>query len=97
MVLFSPLILWSSLSAISCVAGQLVRALPLADDLALVSNSAQDLQALLNALAAYCDFHNVQSQVFKADIVPSYQIFPSLMIFFDLVVKWLGHFLQRQR
>ena len=51
------------------LAGQLIRALLLADDPALVAHSAADLQALLDAWAAYCDSHHFQTQVGKAEVV----------------------------
>ena len=47
------------------LAGKLIRALLLADDLAIVAHSAADLQSLLDAWAAYCDLHNIQTQVVK--------------------------------
>ena len=51
------------------LAGQLIRALLLADDLALVAHSAADLQAVLDAWAAYCDSHHFQTQVGKVEEV----------------------------
>ena len=54
------------------LAGQLIRALLLADNLAIVAHSAADLQALLDAWAAYCDSHHFQTQVLlvgKVEIV----------------------------
>ena len=51
------------------LAGKLIRALLLADDLAIVAHSAADLQSLLDAWAAYCDLHNIQTQVVKTENV----------------------------
>ena len=51
------------------LAGQLIRALLLAEDLALVAHSAADLQALLDACAAYCGPHLFQIQVGRTEAV----------------------------
>ena len=51
------------------MASRLIRALLLADDLALFAHSEEDLQALLDAWAVYCDRHHFETQVAKTEIV----------------------------
>ena len=51
------------------LASRLIRALLLADDLALFAHSEEDLQALLDAWAVYCDRHHFETQVAKTEIV----------------------------
>ena len=49
--------------------GRAVRALQLADDLALISRSAAGLQAMMNAWAGYCDRLHQRTQLSKTEIV----------------------------
>lgn len=49
--------------------GVLVRALQFADDLAIVANSAEDLQTLLDCWGLFCDKNHQETQVRKTEIV----------------------------
>ena len=51
------------------LARTLVRALLLADDLALVASCAEDLQALLDGWCSYCDENHLQTNVMKTEVV----------------------------
>ena len=51
------------------LAGLLVRALLLADDLAFVTSCAEDLQALLHGWCSYCDKNHLRTNVTKTEAV----------------------------
>ena len=47
----------------------MVRALLLADDLALIASSPEDLQALIDAWSACCDKNLLRTQIDKSETV----------------------------
>jgi hypothetical protein len=52
-----------------CLDGKPIRALQLADDLAMVASSAGDLQRLLDQWESYCDHGHLETQIRKTEIV----------------------------
>ena len=52
------------------LAGSPIRALQLADDLAIFARSAQDLDRLIAVWEEYCDKNHIETQVIKTEVLP---------------------------
>lgn len=50
--------------------GKKIRALQFADDVALIAKSPEDLNALLDSWASFCDSNHFITQIRKTEIVP---------------------------